>query len=242
MKISPLLLASLVSTAALVATVIVFVEGERDIQTSTTPAVDAGAVPANSSLPAKYGSTRPSGGVADKVRLSTSTRSADRSPANRPRSSAANNFPSAAASAIAAPDAPQSAAPDFKATGPAEMRSRQAPSSARRIPKWVTHPQAAILLQSGERPVEASSAVAGEQATVPIPPFVRSPEPIAHAAPAVPIGSAVLMPRLVAAEPANQSPWPKGPFTSEEELYRAQYGAAAFSAVLREDALGPVNP
>ena len=33
-----------------------------------------------------------------------------------------------------------------------------------------------------------------------------------------------------------------GPFTREEELYRAQFGWAAFSAVLREEALGPEEP
>lgn len=117
----------------------------------------------------------------------------------------------------------------------------------RPIPKWVTHPQAALLLGTAVRSKVAESATSRTPSRENLPSAkavrtaTRVPEtPVAATVsafnPVVPVSRPAA---LALQENPDQPSWPRGPFSPEEELYRAQFGWAAFSAVLREEAIGP---
>ena len=93
---------------------------------------------------------------------------------------------------------------------------RSAPA-AKGGPAVESHPAAAPI----------QSATPTQEAT-----FTRSPSTIA-------VTRATLSASAPVSEIPDRPAWPRGPFTIEEERYRAQFGDAAMTAVLREEALGP---
>ena len=74
--------------------------------------------------------------------------------------------------------------------------------------------------------IEAVSAVGAKGLTK------QTANTVHHASTPAPVTNGVV---------TNRPPWPQGSFTPAEELYRAQYGWAAFSEALREEAIGPAG-
>ena len=118
------------------------------------------------------------------------------------------------------------------------------------VPRWVRHPKAQI------RSAPLAHAPAMQSAEPILDPIIKNATVLAAKAEAtvtkaktvipVPATNAVSAP--LAGTPSMEldqpdgTHWPTGPFSVEEERYRAQYGWLAFSEALREEALGPSEP
>ena len=117
---------------------------------------------------------------------------------------------------------------------------------ARRHSRWVVNrvanQQTVVFHGSTQSPQESTPAKSREPVFEHIPAGqpARSESPVREATRGSP-SSVSTVARGVSITP-ERPPWPRGPFTPEEELYRAQFGAQALSAILREEALGPENP
>ena len=243
MKTSPLLLASLVSTIALVVAVAVFMQEEQ----GRLPATEAAGNP-----PSLAGSGQD---------VESVSKPALREPASAPLplpdlSSVASMHESEVS------DSPVSvvrsskretsfASPEIDSSnGVRKSSSEGNGQSIRNFPRWVTRPRGVVLLGaavSGE-----TSALASNQN----PALENHPTPIATRpaksgqevkardsfSPATTITPAARPASAPLSESRGRIPWPRGPFTPEEELYRAQFGAAALSSALREEALGADAP
>ena len=104
--------------------------------------------------------------------------------------------------------------------------------------RWDTHPGAGVVLGVSASVQRSAPAAKGGAA-------IESHPAAAPEATSTPRPSTIAVTRatLSASAPVSEIPdrpaWPRGPFTIEEERYRAQFGAAALSAALREEALGP---
>lgn len=114
--------------------------------------------------------------------------------------------------------------------------------SSPKVSRRVTHPQAAILPGSAMPPGETALVTNRDPVVEVLPKSDMLPVRNAtrNKAPAA-TGSAKLAP--IAPVTASSRPrWPRGPFTPEEELYRAQFGAEALANTLRAEALGSDEP
>jgi hypothetical protein len=117
---------------------------------------------------------------------------------------------------------------------------------AKAIPQWAVHPQVQVRLRSV--PPRNGTAVVPlrDPAVENAPPSLLEPVEAAQATAAVPSDSG---PQTNAAnfgieeiDPPHSSPWPRGSFTREEQLYRAQFGWQAFAAAVRERAVTSEHP
>jgi hypothetical protein len=124
-----------------------------------------------------------------------------------------------------------------------------APSAQRAgaIPKWAIHPEAQIPLLRSRPPQNVAAVVPlRDPAVENAPPSVFEPVATAQAkatAPSEP-GPHANTPNSNINEMklARSSPWPRGSFTREEQLYRAQFGWQAFAAALSGRAATSEDP
>lgn len=248
MKTSLRLLFSLGSTLALVAAVVVFVQEAPDGSPSAEAAPnssDASGVLLNGESAHELTERKPLRAPLTrselKPRLSSQTPAMSGSPA-----SPVNRLERGDSSAngeLRLPTGEQERA--------SEQSGRMVRDNSGNASKRIIHPQAAglglpgstVLPQTGapvanREPIQENAPNAElARAATSVPQASQapiSPDPKVDSSPA---------PAPVAlSAPAKRVPWPRGPFTPEEELYRAQYGAAALSDALREEALGPEKP
>ena len=137
------------------------------------------------------------------------------------------------------------------ATAAATEPFPQAPAvSFPAVLRWVRHPKAQIRLATLAHSPALHTAEPTLDSII-----KNAPAPLAEAEATVtkaktvipaPVTTAVSAPLagtpLMELDQPHESHWPTGPFSVEEERYRAQYGWAAFSEVLRDEALGPAEP
>ena len=244
MKTSPLLPASLVSTIALVAAVAVFVQDEQGRLPTSEAAGNSpniSVLGANSELVSKPAPRKSASAPLPLLDTSSPVLVHD-------RNSDVSDSPASAVSSFKRDTSSPDPRMDWSGDG-RESSNEGRGQSARSVPRWVTRPHGAVLL--GAAVSAQTSALVSNQN----PALENQPTPIATRpatsgqeaarssfSPATPITPAARPASVPRPETRGRIPWPRGPFTPEEELYRAQFGAAAFSATLREEALGPVEP
>ncbi len=121
-------------------------------------------------------------------------------------------------------------------------------SSPGRI-KWDTHPGTGVVPGESVRIQRSAPAAKGRPSVKSHPTAAPiQPATFAQEAASTPGPSTIAVTRatLSLSEPVSKIPdrpaWPRGPFTIVDERYRAQFGDAALTAALREEALGPDEP
>ena len=248
MKTSTWLLFPLGSTFALVAAVVVFVQGAPDGLPSPEAAPNSSDVlgvwlneESAHELPGRNPARAPLPRSELKPRLSSQTPATSSSPAL-----SANRSDRGDTSA------------NRKVRLPTEEDERASEQSGRIVhgisctaPKWITRSPAAGLRLPGSTVVpQTGNLVANHEPTkenAPNADLARAATPVPQAtrapiSPDTKVASSPAPVPVALSTPPKRVPWPRGPFTPEEELYRAQYGAMALSDALREEALGPEKP
>lgn len=249
MKPSPLLLAALIPSLALVASVAVLVREEPDRRPTTEPAP----------VPARIGVAEPSREKAPELITRASTPIPLPPSATKPTGFTQSRRVSDSAvfgtteskrdlpTADANPYPPDEHREEVREVA-RQMISRQ--ETSRITPGSAAYPRATQLVVSqvtplGTAPITNSAPVVatpapkvdGAKALATAQEETKTlPAPVAIQPPPSPPAATAL------ANPLPRKPWPRGPFTPEEELYRAQFGEGALSAALRDEALGTEKP
>ena len=123
---------------------------------------------------------------------------------------------------------------------------RSARNSSPGRTRWDTHPRTSVVrgvsasVQRSAPAAKGGAATESHPTAAPIQPATFAQEATSTPRPSTIAGTRAT---LSASAPVSEIPdrpaWPRGPFTIEEERYRAQFGDAALTAALREEAIGP---
>ena len=252
MKIPPLLFTSLASSLALVAAVTVFIQEKPDrlpaTQAPTT--LSPTEITEPSPEPTRIAAVRETTTVSSEHPASTSpavihARNAEPNAASSP-TEIKRLIPLSNSERASLTDLDHAA---NEAAGQVANRNR----ISRGALNWVNPPQSTGLPGAKASPAQTGPIPNGKlaaQGNTSSPPAVKLPDLVAEtrAAQSPPLSDrADLTPASTTASASasatrSRPPWPRGPFTPEEEMYRAQFGEAALSATLRDESLGTAKP